>query len=292
MWCGGLGWFQVVVVWVWVGPVGECWCGLWCCTVGETNEFRADVSGAGVVVQAAGVLTDRDLEWLRWVGRWRGVTAAQIAAWFLPEQDAGVKIAERRARVWLSHQVTRADLVLAGVPRLHNLRSAGMRLLDLDGPVRRVSVGTCRHDLAVVDLATLWHHRGRTLITEREIRAAEGSPNVKELVLTVPGLPDAGRGRLIPDLLTVHSDSTPDAPAFAAHEVEVSPKPTARVEALMLSYGASPQHRRVNYYVGDPFRSRYEKCAARVNRRIVDRGISGSEKIKVYPWVWEDANRG
>lgn len=237
-----------------------------------------------MVGSSAGRLTERDQEWLRWVGRFRGVTAGQVAGWFLPAVASGTKIVERRARTWRALGLATAQPVLAEVPQLHNLTGPGMAAVGLDGPVRHVNVGTCRHDVAVTDLAVWLHHaRGSRMRTEREIRAREPNTasNPQWALLAQPG---AGRRLLYPDLLTLE-DRDGDRRVFA-HEVELAGKDRRRLVALMLSYARADHIYRVRYYAHHSVRERIERAAAEANKKADDLwGRSG--RIYVTGWEWE-----
>lgn len=232
-------------------------------------------------------MTERDVEWLRWVGRFRGVTAAQIAGWFIPDTPSGVKVVERRARVWRDLGLATSEGVLAGVAQLHNLTGAGMAAVGIEGPVRHVNVGTCRHDVAVTDLAVwLRHERGARIVTEREIRAREPSTTVtpRQALLAQPG---AGRRLLYPDLVTVHQQDDGTRRAFA-HEVELSGKDRRRLVALMLSYARAEHLHRVRYYAHESVRGRVERAAQEANARAGELwGPAYARKVFVTGWEWE-----
>ena len=232
-------------------------------------------------------LTGRDEEWLRWVGRWRGVTAGQIAAWFLPDTPSAVKIVERRARAWRAMGLSMAEPVLADVPQLHNLTAAGMRAVGLDGPVRHVNVGTCRHDVAVTDLAIqLRRERGARMVTEREIRARE-PVSTERPRLALLAQPGAGRRLLYPDLVTVVAQQ--DHSLTLAHEVERAGKERSRLVALMLSYARSDNISRVRYYAHESVRARIERAAVEANERAGS--LWGRDnRVFVTGWEWEKAS--
>ncbi len=231
------------------------------------------------------MLTERDQVWIEWVGRWRAVTAEQIAQRFVPELPSGVKVAERRVRVWRELGLVDSVRVLAGVPAVHTLRGPGMRLVGLEGPIRRPIVGQLRHDLAVVDLAVwLQRDQGVRLITEREIRAADG-PREPRPRLALHAAAGSGRQLVFPDLISV--EETGRGRRAVAHEVELTGKEHARLVALMKSYVAAQKIDGVRYYVPDALRRRVDKAAAEVIRwaRETKMGVTGP-KVSVTGWDW------
>lgn len=228
----------------------------------------------------SGQVTERDVEWLTWLGRWKGATAPQVAARFLSEVPSGVKVVERRARVWRERELVSSQRVLAGVPAVHSLTREGMRLVGLEGPVRVPSVGQLRHDLAVTDCATwLWQERGEAMLTEREIRAADPATTTAPR-WALAAAPEAGRRIVYPDLITVTQNGE-----GLAHEVELTPKEHKRIVALMLAYVRADHIARVRYYATEGLRERIERAAAEANEFAQVRG--GERAVFVTGWEWE-----
>lgn len=232
----------------------------------------------------AGVVTERDEAWLGWVGRWRAVTAEQVARQFVPEVASGVKVVERRFRVWRELGLVASQRVLAGVPAVHTLRGPGMQLVGIEGPIRHPVVGQLRHDLAVVDLA-VWLQRDPAvrLITEREIRAADAPGSVRP-VFAVPAAPGSGRKLVFPDLLSVEAVQGVEGGGgrrVTAREVELSGKDVPRLVSLMRSYVDAPRVDAAVYYVPEALVARVSRAAAVANER------AGREVVKVTGWAWQ-----
>lgn len=231
-----------------------------------------------------GVLTQRDQEWLRWIGRWRAVTAEQVAQRFVPELSSGVKVVERRVRVWRDLGLVESRRILATSPAVHTLRGPGMELVGITGPIRHPIVGQLAHDLAVVDLS-IWLQReqGVKVITEREIRAAD-APNATDPRLAVLAVDGSGRRLVFPDLISVivRADGSR---AATVHEVELTGKEHSRMVALMSSYVISPRIEAASYYAAPPLRRRIAKAAAEVNAWARSTGEVG-EPITVSGWDW------
>lgn len=235
---------------------------------------------SGGETRMSGQVTERDVEWLTWLGRWKGATSPQVAERFMSEVASGVKVVERRARVWRERELVTSQRVLAGVPAVHSLTREGMRLVGLEGPVRAPSVGQLRHDLAVTDCATwLWQQRGEAMLTEREIRAADPATTTAPR-WALAAAPEAGRRIVYPDLITVTQNG-----AGLAHEVELSPKEHKRLVALMHAYVRAEHITRVRYYAVEAIRHRVEKAAAEVNELARMRG--GEKTVFVTGWEWE-----
>lgn len=240
----------------------------------------------------SGQVTERDVEWLSWLGRWKGATSPQIAARWVPEVPSGLKVVERRVRVWTSLGLVTGQRVLVGVPSIHSLTREGMTLAGIEGPVRTPNVGQLRHDLAVTDCATwLWHREGAKMLTEREVRAADPAVVTKRLKgggvkVTHPepkwaliAAPEAGRRLVYPDLITVHEGSG------LGHEVEVTPKDHRRLVALMEAYVRAKHIKAVRYYAPKGLRYRVEKAAEEANATATRYGIP--ETVSVTGWEWE-----
>src|SRR3954452_6463358 len=114
---------------------------------------------------------ERDLALLRWVGRFRFVTAAAASGAF------GVSVARMRARgaglcdggLLIAHRSHVAE------PRVLYLSRRGSAVAGL--PVRRAPRPDAhrRHELAIVGLVTALETRYERVLTERECRRAEGA---------------------------------------------------------------------------------------------------------------------
>ncbi|WP_301485609.1 hypothetical protein [Intrasporangium sp.] len=251
----------------------------------DVSTARAGLRPKGAASTRGGVLTERDQEWLRWIGRWRAVTAEQVARWFVPELSSGVKVVERRARVWRELGLVETRRILATTPAVHTLRGPAMTLFGISGPVRHPLVGQLSHDLAVVDLAIWLRQRDRSLkfLTEREIRATD-DPNTDTPLLAVKAAEGSGRKLVFPDLIsiTVRADGSG---AATAHEVELTSKDHPRMVALMTSYVVSEGIVAAHYYAAPPLRRRITKAAAEVNGWAKSAGAVGVP-ITVSGWDW------
>lgn len=234
---------------------------------------------SGLRVVSVGRVTERDVEWLTWLGRWKGATSPQVADRFLAETPSGVKVVERRVRTWRERGLLTSQRVLAGVPSVHSLTREGMILVGIEGPVRAPSVGQLRHDLAVTDCSTwLWHKRGEAMLTEREIRAADPATTTAPR-WALEAAPEAGRRIVYPDLITVTEGGS-----GLAHEVELSPKEHRRLVSLMNAYVRARHLARVRYYAAEPIRHRVQKAADEVNTVAAARGID--KTVFVTGWEW------
>lgn len=240
------------------------------------------------MVRVHGVITDRDLEFLSWVGRFRGVTSAQVAQWFLPDAADGPRVIDRRMRVFREHGLVTSQRVLASYPSVHTLTRSGMTRVDLFGSVKRPHVGQFVHDLAVTDLLVWLRSRdhGLRCLTEREVRAID-VPSCDEPKYAVRALEGSSRKLIYPDLITISSKGEP-----MAHEVEASPKDANRLRLLMLAYAANPARRMPVTYYAKPslqrrldhaFKDARDHASQWSNRRDVPVTITG------WDWVGEAA---
>lgn len=235
------------------------------------------MSGAGARV------TERDLRWLEWMGRWRFVTGPALVREFVGRgESAPPTVVDRRFRAFAQLGLVEYERVLAESPRLYWLTRSGMQLVGLEGAVVSPKFADIRHDLVVLDVAH-WLRTERVpsheLVTEREIRRSE-TPNQFEPVTPTYSLhlPErAAHSRAYPDLVTVN----PQGRAWG-HEVEFSKKEHRRLVRLMLAYAGSDRYAGAVYYPTEQVRAGVERAAAEANETARDR--YGRAPIHVQPW--------
>ena len=232
-----------------------------------------------------GEVTERDLAFLEWIGRFRGVTSAQVAGWFIPQaaEDVGVRIVNRRLSVMRNMGLVTSDRVLAHHPAIHNLTRAGMNKAQVYGPVRSFSVGQLDHDLAVTDLLIWLKRRDGDIrsLTEREVRAID-TPDTDSPKYAVKALPGSGRRLIYPDLITISGN------VGIAHEVENSAKEVSRLRALMVAYALNDRLSGVVYYGRPKLHRRLTSAldAARVEAREVYHRDRVS--VNITGWDWQE----
>jgi hypothetical protein len=243
------------------------------------------MDGAMVTEGARGWrVTARDIEWLRWLGRWRSATVAQLAREFRRRgESAPEEAVSRRMRAWRALGLVTSQRLLADEPGVHSLTGQGMRLVELMGAVAGPKLAELRHDLAVIDLAhrLLTDRPSHELHTEREIRRAEspGFGAEPECRLSVAKM-DAGMSqfkRVYPDLATV----TPSG-LVVAHELEASRKEHRRLVKLMLSFIHARSVASVRYYVLPHLAAGSARAAGDANQAA--RELGRGEFVKVFQW--------
>lgn len=227
-----------------------------------------------------GVVTERDEEWLRWMVRWKGVTARQVARWFVPDAVGGRQAVERRFRVWRELELVEGQRFMADTGSVYWVTAEGMKFLGVEGTVSKPSAGQLRHDLAVTDCATwLRATTGARMVTEREVRRME-PPRSQDRRFAVTPVEGTGRVILYPDLLTRSATGE-----VVSHEVELAPKAGPRLRALMLSNARARHLSATVYYAPEATRKRVQQCADEVNQRMRLDGVA--DKISVRAWEWE-----
>lgn len=114
-------------------------------------------------------LTARDLDIIRWIGRYGVVTTAQVERHFF----TGERAAYRRVRALLALGLLRRDMTFWKEPAVLRVTPAGARLVNLPVAPAELVLAEVRHGLAVVDLTErlLAASPGAHVLTERELRA-------------------------------------------------------------------------------------------------------------------------
>lgn len=114
-------------------------------------------------------LTARDLDIIRWIGRYGVVTTAQVERHFF----TGERAAYRRVRALLALGLLRRDMTFWKEPAVLRVTPAGARLVNLPVAPAELVLAEVRHSLALVDLTEqlLAESSGAHVLTERELRA-------------------------------------------------------------------------------------------------------------------------
>lgn len=230
-----------------------------------------------------GEVTARDVEFLQWVGRFRGVTSEQVARWFLSGSVDGVRVVNRRMAALRELGLVSSQRVLANYPAIHNLTRQGMNTAEVYGPVRSFSVGQLRHDLAVTDLLIWLKARdpGLRCMTEREVRAID-VPTTDSPQYAVKAVKGSKRHVIFPDLITI-SDGMAQA-----HEVEYTGKEGSRMRSLMLAYVLSEHLSVVTYYARPKLERRVGEALKGVTEEVGRQYPNYRVNISVQGWDWED----
>ncbi len=190
-------------------------------------------------------LTQRDVELVAWVGRWRSVLAAQVQARF----GIGAVVCYRRLRGLVDMGLLFQRQVFCGEPGVYVATAGGLAVADVCLPAARLDLATYRHDLAAVWVALAVEAEiagngsvGLRVVGDREFRAlVSGGAAARQFGLSGLG---AGRGRGgIPDVAVVDEEGR----VLVALEVELSAKGRARLARVLGAYGRQPHLRRVVY---------------------------------------------
>lgn len=224
----------------------------------ERAERRRRTRGEGEARGDGWQRTEQDERLLRLATRYSTLTLHQAAyaCW-----GGQIEAARRRVRLMaeagLLHRS--ADVRWARTivwPTLRGARIAGTGLSAPKPPGERLL-----HRLAVADTGITLEANGYTVLSEREVHAAEAVPGrATEILeaLRVPGVPTgARRGEMLAVTVGAHAVHWPDlvvvepVPRFPiAVEVELTPKPAATLRTILRAYRQA--HRRVVYMATEP----------------------------------------
>jgi hypothetical protein len=186
-------------------------------------------------------LTPADVEVLRFVGRHRFATVPQVARWAgRSEKKIYPRLCGLRAHDLVEFH---RPLIERGV---YVATRAGLVAAGLNLPPARVEIATFTHDRLVADLAVDLERDGAEVVTEREMRHTDESPDTHD----AGGRPRyavtlATGGRHYPDLMVVRPSGRHEA-----IEIELSPKNRARRERILAGYGRARHIETVTYHVG------------------------------------------
>jgi hypothetical protein len=116
-------------------------------------------------------VTARDREIVRWIGRLRMATAAQVAERF----RLGRAVSYARLSGLVRHGLLTHVRLFHGEPGVYVATRAGLSIVDLELPPARVDIRTYAHDLDLSSLVVeLEREFGPERVsTERETRAAD-----------------------------------------------------------------------------------------------------------------------
>lgn len=174
------------------------------------------------------VVTDRDLEIIRWIAQHGLVTPRQVAVHFFHRSDGtdGTWAAYRRLRILEGMGLLQRDHTFWREPQVLRITTAATRFADLPVRPARLVPAQVRHSLAVVDLLEKLQRKspkGTTLVTERQMRA-DRRRDVRH------GRKDATTGRMPDAELRLPNG------ARIAVELDLTPKRSADYEDILTSY--------------------------------------------------------
>lgn len=203
---------------------------------------RRAAGGGGVM------LTGRDVAILRFLTRYRYATYPQIAAAF------GVGYSALRHR--LPRLAREGLLVRRGIGKsgygVWLPTDAGVRVGGLDLPTPTLSWATVAHTLGLVDIGIRFEALGETVVTEREIRAADtrerpGEGDGPRYLVPLGG--PGGVYRHVPDLVLARPPAADGAAQSVAVELELVHKPAAQWRKILRGYREAPHLGGVVYFV-------------------------------------------
>jgi hypothetical protein len=216
----------------------------------------------------------RDADVLRWIGRFRFVTDELLAERFgVSRQQMNVRV----RRLAAAGLVERSGSPMQ--PRLTMLTRCGARAVRL--PERRAARTDAQrdHELALVWLVIQLERAGDVPVrTERECRAAEAVSEGAYSVSVVP--PGRAPERRWPDLVLE------DATRRTALELELSPKGTSRLQAIVDAYATDSSYSEVVFLAVDASIARRLARTVRAAARPLPsaRLAIPAASMRVVPW--------
>ncbi len=205
------------------------------------------------------MITDRDLELARWVGRVGVARTTDLAARF----DMGRTAAYRRVKELVDqglverHRILHADDGLL-MPTTRGLRAAGLE--SLRKPVVRLD--QLEHAILVAQFIAHYEPRlrERVLLTERELIAAEaeaGNPIGSSIQRSHDGFPRFHRPDIVVGQKALQTD-------LVAIEIERSVKQKSRLDAILKGYLRNPNVAAVHYWATAPAAKAVQGAVKRV----------------------------
>lgn len=240
----------------------------------EASHVRGPARGRPV-----GLVTERDLAMVAWLGRFPFLTIDLLQRWItdLAGGGAAVSVVYGRLRVLEAAGLVSSARVLADAGRAVWVTPEGLRTAGVPGRSRPPRVSSFHHDLAVARLATgiAVDKPSHTLVTEREMRhfdtplpgAVDSSDRrPPEYATPKPGGKD--RERIYPDLVTVSPTGR-----RTVHEVETSPKEHTRLRSLMVAHLSNERNASARYYASPSVLRRVEAAAGSAREVLAERGV-------------------
>ncbi|WP_432951287.1 hypothetical protein ACQPXM_41465 (plasmid) [Kribbella sp. CA-253562] len=228
-------------------------------------------------------VTERDVAWLAWIGRWRGATSVQVSAEFAGRGESAPKtVVDRRLRGLKEIGLAEMHRMVHDLPSAWSLTREGMNVAGVAGRVLKPRLADFRHDHEVIMIArqVAVDKPSHQLVTEREIRRLE-TPDGGVLKDPKYSVRMMGTGRslrwLYPDLVSV----SPEGQTWA-HELEASRKDSRRLVRLMMAYIYADHITGVRYYAVPQVEATVKAAAAEANAAAAE--IGRPRKIFVQPW--------
>ncbi len=245
---------------------------------GTVSTRRSPVKGratrAGSAPAAHHVLTPRDPDILRWIGRYGVVTTEQVARRWFHRKETTVgpwttSGAYRRLLVLKNMGLLQRDQLYLRGPHILRLTPKGARLVGPGVRPARLVPATVGHALAVVDLTEdlLVRFPEAVLITEREIRRdqirARRSHGATGPILK--RVPDAMLRLPTGEMMAVELDHTP--------------KTTNDIKRIANAY----HKHHPSIFNGVLWYARPGRTVARVRKTVVETGFDGFITVEEWP---------
>lgn len=186
--------------------------------------------------------------------------------------ELSARVAYRRLAQMQELGLLRHQKVFHGEPGVYLPTRAGMRVAGVELPSSTVDLGTYRHSVALVSLGLDLGPEADALVTEREIRQADGGVRERADLRYAVHLGSDGARLHIPDLVLVHGDGE-----LEAVELELTPKRTRRLRSIIRAFVRARHLRRgVTYYTP-------KDNVARLVRGVA-RELDAEDLVNVRSW--------
>jgi len=217
-------------------------------------------------------ITERDIEILSFLGRYRAATVNQIS------RHVDSSLYAIRNRLPRMHKEGMLSWTFTGQakPKVWTVTDTGLKVAGLNLSAPTISWGTLRHTLGLVDLGTTFELAGEKVVTEREIRAAlrytptarmktaidlhraleemdlSTSVDTHDIATTHYTLPVPGKNYgHIPDMVVVRAPFDNGASGSIAVELELNRKTLSEWRNIITAYRDTPHFSQAVYYVVD-----------------------------------------
>ena len=217
-------------------------------------------------------VTERDIEILSFLGRYRAATVNQIAR----HVDSSLYAIRNRLPRMHKEGMLAWSFTGQAKPKVWTVTDTGLKVAGLNLSAPTISWGTLRHTLGLVDLGSTFELAGERVITEREIRAAlRYTPTARmktaidlhraldemslstdvdthEIATTHYTLPVPGKNYgHIPDMVVVRAPFENGASGSIAVELELNRKTLSEWRNIITAYRDTPHFAQAVYYVVD-----------------------------------------
>lgn len=213
-------------------------------------------------------ITERDVEIVAWIARWRFASLEQVRARF----GLGRSVAYERLGRLVELGLLDFQRLFTARPGSYTVTADGLGVAEVGLPRVGVDLRTYRHDAALVDVAIDLERRGLEVVSERELRAADAGAAEPRYAVVLGGQQADGRARRhYPDLIVGG-----EGQARFAVELELAAKRTARLREILVAYRRAQHLQAVVYYAELP--------AVRTRLETLRDELSMADRLDVRPW--------